>query len=486
MRNQIHKIDNVNIYVKPDYRIPLEEATQVALGDLHANAMKLIHFLVVNGIVSIESEDYDTLSSIYLKDTKQHTQADIDQFNAIIEKLEMNSSTLKHILFIGDELADRGKNDWFVLKIIDKLQTSRVIDTTILLSNHGLEYIRACELSLDTYNSSVFPVTSLTNLQQFMRQGFVNRQNIVTMNQNSYYPSLKLVSYIIDGNEISLFTHAPTDIAHIRELALKLKTTFDDSTIDRLKQSLDDINAAFSIHVHKKTVHTLIKPLTREHEIKGFPGDPINFIAWNRSIDILKRHPEHQRYVVHYVHGHDRTAPVKEHIHNLDNSLGKSEQQQIDELHVLSSTGLYPSPSLPISVGDSAAKDPISDVIEGLKKYIEILEQKGSDFDKSGYSSAKSSMDILISNMKEAIDIYEKSSNKDVLVLAGKISSSVDLARLELQKPRSGIPKAMDDFLQASPRGLFQLFKMPTKSSVILDEIDQLVEPLKRPRPTTK
>ena len=386
MRNQIHKRQNVDIYNMPSELLLVEGATQVSLGDLHANAMKLMYFLVVHGIVSIEKKDYDSLSTMYLKNHQDLKQDDLDQFDAIIKKMQINKTTLEHILLIGDEFADRGNNDWFVLKILDRLHTSGVIDTTVLFSNHGLEYILACEsASVQSYRPRVAPgqAQSFTNLQAFMDVGFVswsgNPESIDAMNQRSYYPSLKLISYVIDNKEIALFTHAPTDLKHISELASILKTTFDDSTIDRLKQSLDDINAAFSIHVHNKTVHTLLKPLTPAHEKAGFPGDPINFIAWNRRSDILKRDSQHKGYGVHYVHGHDIAALEDQHIHNLDNCLGKfpvemdekmarrqglpdSQARRINELHVLSSSGLCPSSRKQVdtaSIDDASAASPI-------------------------------------------------------------------------------------------------------------------------------
>ena len=73
MTHSIIKKNEVNIYECPAAEIT--NATQLCIGDLHANAMFLMHFLVSNGVVKISADKYEQLKKIYLKKELARIQA---------------------------------------------------------------------------------------------------------------------------------------------------------------------------------------------------------------------------------------------------------------------------------------------------------------------------------------------------------------------------------------------------------------------------
>jgi len=362
----------VNIYEKPSRETQLlVGTTQITIGDMHANAMKFIYFLVRNGIADISQDDYKILAQIYEKGTENLTAADIETFNTIINDLKINPHDIKEILLVGDELGDRGENDWFILKIIDRLrQAYPALKTNILFSNHGLEYIAACEktdLPLAATYALAAQSQSLSNLQKLIDKKLLSRDEVDQINVRAYYPSLKLVSYAIEGDKITLFTHAPSDIKQLAKLAKILKVSFDDTTLDKLATSIDGLNAAFSMHVHKKTITTLVPSPV------GFTDRMVNMfplmsISWNRDITsrFLNRSLKYNGYQVHYVHGHDSTLTADRNVINLDNSLGKgsknlrqSEQNEgLRTYHIHDTTASRLSPSPQVVIQPATAYHP--------------------------------------------------------------------------------------------------------------------------------
>ena len=93
------------------------QITQVTFGDLHANAIKFIYNLIRNGICApVSDASYDEQLKLY-EYTQPLTKAGFDAFNQWIDAHLQVIDTTIMVRLIGDVLADRGRNDWFVLKI---------------------------------------------------------------------------------------------------------------------------------------------------------------------------------------------------------------------------------------------------------------------------------------------------------------------------------------------------------------------------------
>lgn len=325
-------IEDVSIYSKPslDSKYPVDKGAQITIGDLHGNAMKFIFTLVKHGIIiNISDDDYQTLVKIYQKDSADLTSDDLKQFNEIINSLSF--STEAKLRLLGDELSDRGSNDYFTLKIIEKLHSSHV-PLEIILSNHSTEFILAYETKrkfFATVMENRF-TQSMINLQILIAKKLITRDDIINIINKSYKPLLKAISYTINNDltSITLFSHAPIDIRAIRALAKRLAVDYEDFSAVALAKSIDNINACYQNYVDSNSVHTLVNKMVLEdgYNLKGFSSlyHPFEYIIWNRDLEHLDLPLTYKGYSVVFVHGHDNAELEKFNLITLDNYLGKS------------------------------------------------------------------------------------------------------------------------------------------------------------------
>lgn len=116
--------------------------SHVSIGDIHGNALKLIYTLIEEGVLHLSPNQYGALRDIYYKSTDKLTSEDLAKFRQIITEARINKK--RAITLIGDELADRGQNDYFTLLVLKKLHNENT-DINIMLSNHSVEFIRDYE-----------------------------------------------------------------------------------------------------------------------------------------------------------------------------------------------------------------------------------------------------------------------------------------------------------------------------------------------------
>ena len=324
MQMLVRKDVNINIYPGDQ---SLRGATNATIGDLHGHFIKLMFSLVHEGICAMPPEQYDSLVELYAIPVDELATAHIEDFDALIAAVQIKK---RNVLFrlIGDEVADRGSNDYFTLKLLDRLVEEQV-PVEILISNHGVGLIEAYEYR----DSFIYPkldifARSLHNMQRLVDRGLVSRAKIIEMIDKSYKPCLKLLSYALDltRNKITLFSHAPIDIDVIRSLAIMLELPFQDENPTELAQTIDAINEKFKDFVYTNSVHSLYNngALGAAHKNLRNTIDPIAVLTWNRDYLNLNRSNHHKNYNVHYVHGHDSLQKSHGHVINLDNILGKT------------------------------------------------------------------------------------------------------------------------------------------------------------------
>jgi hypothetical protein len=378
--------NRVDIYQHPTPNPTAQENVEeeITIGDLHANAIKLLYMLVRHGIASnIDETDYETLVTIYRKNQHDLVAEDLTTFNKLLLKIEF--STHIKVRLIGDEVADRGQNDFFIFKILEKLTKARV-PIEILLSNHGLEFIEAYEIDtrfspprLDQgYNPG--HANSMSNLQRLIDRGLVKREEILELVKNAYQPTLRIISYSLneDKSKISLYSHAPVGITIIKRLAEKFGLEYNNSSALELAKTIDRINAAFQVHLQDKTLHTCYDAgkLWLAYNGVNYPEtDVIEFITWNRSYVELVRPAEYN-----FIHGHDPNGPTEGHIYNLDNHLGKK---------LISDPGTYTvvytyNPPLLEEHPDKA-----------LLRHLELIKKKEKELRDNGHNSAANCALIL-------------------------------------------------------------------------------------------
>lgn len=365
-------------YPGSDTTHPANSRNQLTIGDLHGNALKLIFFLIYQNVLLINKNNYTKLSQIYFKDPNELTNKDLETFNNIINLAKVNSTGT--IRLIGDDLADRGSNDYFTLKVLEKLSGSN-ISFEILLSNHSIEFLEAYEKKLTfapTMLDNIY-VISMNNLQYLIDKKLVSRSEIASIMGKCYIPNLKALSYTLseDKSRITIFSHAALGLNTLQSLAKKFNVQYKDTSAAELANTIDQINLSFFKFAQGKKLHTLY---TLDVMFTGYCEKrinaeqfPLEFLMWNRFYDDIDRPSIHKDYAIYFVHGHDPNGRTSNNIYNLDNRLGKSASCSSGEYTILYSQD-HPAPKLSMPTASSLIEEKSSPSI--TFHFLDTFDQK--------------------------------------------------------------------------------------------------------------
>lgn len=326
----------VDIYQYPEFDKGnlVSNSSELTLGDLHANVVKLLYALVRHGFVEISKSDYELFVKLYTKDQKLIEKSELDEFKIVVERIKCLPNAQGALLrLIGDLLADRGSNDYYTLKLLQKLCAHK-IKVEILLSNHDVEFIHDYEhhLSFDMSSLVFGQSVSSENLQVLIDKDLVHLDEVLNLIETVYKPNLKALSVSqVDSGELVIYSHAPIRFKDVLNIAIKLGVYQDDTkllhNLNELSDSNDiinlicNINDQFSKHVFNNHVSDLIEvPMSFYFEIDS-EHFPFFYLIWNRSALQENRYP----HKIAWVHGHDLTnfTNIAENHYNLDNYLGK-------------------------------------------------------------------------------------------------------------------------------------------------------------------
>ncbi len=324
--------------------IPLkidEPVTQFTVGDLHANAIKLIYTLVRYGVCKLDDKTYKTLIELYNSPAPQ-TKENIKKWESLInDRLtipENGKNTL--VRLIGDVLADRGANDWFVLTVLKKLSTNGVQIRT-LMSNHDNEFIQAFLQADKAFLPDGTPLVagqskSYENFKKCIVNESIDYGIAKEIVNQPYLNTLFLVDYSVDKEgHLTLFTHAPADLDAIRKVAEYFGVDYKDDSTAEIIQTLDAINQEFRF-------------ITQSGHLKDATeaGSELYKFFWRREGNLLANDDtkkENEMIVsegrlrdprgkeknegITFVHGHSKSDRFDNHIstnvHRIDNQLGK-------------------------------------------------------------------------------------------------------------------------------------------------------------------
>ena len=311
-------------------------SVRISTGDLHGNAMKLIYILIQQGILSLAArDDYNELFRIYRKGVNSLTQDDIEKYRDIIEQATIDKT--RSLTIIGDELADRGNNDYYTLVVLKKLHESG-LPFDIMISNHSFEFLNDFYAShgnmFGQHNLVGAQALSLVNLSSLIKKSQSEGYDIdiPDMVSSAYLPHLKAISYSVspDLESITLYSHAPVGFETIKALAKEYKVTYNDSTILDLTETIDAINTEFHKRLAMGDMYARSNP--KEYVSNDTPLKyPLYRLIWNRSRNQIDVRPQclgrkdSLPYDVRFVHGHigaQALLSLSSHI-NLDNELGK-------------------------------------------------------------------------------------------------------------------------------------------------------------------
>ena len=339
----------------PDPIYPGSEGVEITIGDLHANTMKLIFMLIKQGILTgIDSAKYQQLVGIYLIPANLLTKKNLDIFNQILDQAAFNNSV--GVRLIGDELADRGNNDYFTLKVIEKLHEHQV-PIEILLSNHGIEFIMPYEQDKPFYSDTLKKfAASMFQMQCLIYKDLVTRDEILAIVNKAYKPYLSIISYSLnpEKTEITIYSHARINRDVIQNMALAFSLKYKADTAVDLAMTIEAINREFQLYVNRNGVSELLKlsDLTNARMDGLNVKDPFLYAIWNRAQDT---EASIASFKIDYVHGHDSTDRFDPSITNLDNILGKQLFLNQGEYSVLySHEPQVPNPAIAVDIKNEA------------------------------------------------------------------------------------------------------------------------------------
>lgn len=303
-------------YPKGTHVLACEAPQVLVIGDLHSNPLKLIYTLIERGILNTETVDYDRLVTLYQQIAQLHEQIDLElnhdnslgghlsQFQAALRTLKVNScyvDTFKVVL-LGDELADRGANDYLVLLLLNTLREGG-INYEILLSNHGAEALFAFEFMKfgDAFEAEFLAIPkqyqSLLNLNVLINRGLINKEDLYQIYHLSYRPFLRIMTtftHLKDSKQTMICSHAPIDLNIISKLGQVLvgesfsllPTNTDPSELSssEIRKLIESINLEFLNRLECGELNSIFEK-RKSHSDTGYF---LNTLIWNRDLRILK------------------------------------------------------------------------------------------------------------------------------------------------------------------------------------------------------
>ncbi len=309
--------------------------THVVFGDLHANAVKLVYNLIRNGICApISDASYDELLAIY-DYTPPLTKAYVHSFELWMRRHFKVIDTTVMVHLIGDVLADRGRNDWFTLKILEALKHNGVC-VRIVFSNHDCLFFDAMGLNGEIRKREAPRAleknrqgNSHLELMQAFEDGVFLADDIKALVLKAYLPSLLMMDYFVgnDKKMLTIVSHAPTDLTGIEQLANVFCVPYDGSIPNGLVRTINAMNSAFKAVVQAERTHEFF-----------VPGMVAFDALWTREQSLYQARGEQETRAIPgitFIYGHDKKRDVvPKNVIRLDNHIGKGCLESYGEMEI--------------------------------------------------------------------------------------------------------------------------------------------------------
>ena len=355
-------------------RLPKETIpSTLVIGDLHGNPILLIHILIMYRVIKLQKDPYDDLYNLFAID--QLLSHDVYyQINRVIFILNLvmgvRKKKVQKIIFLGDMLADRGCNDYYMLVILHVLD--RTIDYSITISNHDLEFIYQAENKFIPrgHNNKRFGFI-MTDDDHYVNENFIGsyihslktlmtlfyggtekwrtylKEHTLQLYETVYKKHLKIAESCIHPtfpDKIILFYHAPIGLKTLEQLCLDLVVYSGLSDIEfkyethyELSKTIDQMNLHFNNFIFNDNwFDDVFPPDIHEKNIVLFnPFGRLCWIRWDQEVldnlnivyDGMFSPTSDQKlnYDVIVIHGHDFNVSHKlsEHVFTLDHTLGQ-------------------------------------------------------------------------------------------------------------------------------------------------------------------
>lgn len=254
----------VDIYQYPEITRQHDAGKRVVYGDLDGNVMKMMHFLIKEGVVEVSEAfrgDYSgRLLDVYRSGTIREreggrydplNQAQLDFFYDWLQEMNAKDSG-PAVLFIGDDLADRGSNDLLMLQQYKRLMEIGV-RYNVIASNHGLDFLRqvlskggVAGTPVALYLPSSYYAHSLESLRQAIQDELISTYAVDIFVSRHYIDKIKLLACDRDEHGVILYTHAPVHPQQVRDMFCELQSILlaEDriSTKDKINIGVEKFN----------------------------------------------------------------------------------------------------------------------------------------------------------------------------------------------------------------------------------------------------
>lgn len=269
---------------------PAESYPTYVLGDLNGNAMKLLVFLMVCGLVDITDR--------YEKLLKSYADRNYKDFLQDLSALKFNASMARLIL-IGDTLCDRGESDYMTLMVYKRMHDQHV-NYTIIFSNHDSFAMMGCihgfdqigkNLKLDANEERSFDYAGLDQNQ---------KKDFDTLYVDNYLNHLTLLDYDVvnDKNEprLVIYSHAPISTLRIRKAGSAIIdllggiNSAENQDRPQKPNVIDDEYLKKVIeYISSKFKKWIADPKANEKHLKYFfdPNSALYELIWNRKVEPL-------------------------------------------------------------------------------------------------------------------------------------------------------------------------------------------------------
>ncbi len=191
---------------------------EIVMGDLHANTIKLVYFLIRHGVMlGMTAEKYTAIVNICSKKAIDLTKEDLIAFNWILYQLNYNKTVT--VSLIGDDLADRTDScDVLTMFVIKALRQNQV-PTKIHLSNHTSQMIEACELKTGFHSALLVDRdrVSMLGVHKIIENELMTQEEVIDLYNQFYKKSLRVNSCLLDMSSdgvpiVYMLNHAGIDL----------------------------------------------------------------------------------------------------------------------------------------------------------------------------------------------------------------------------------------------------------------------------------
>lgn len=124
---------------------------EVALGDLHGNALLMLHQSITTGHLKVKDE------GTFTKLQQAYHSGDSATFNKLLPDAVKRGAAEGRIIMVGDVLADRGLSDFCSLNVLAQMDKLKV-KYDVLLGNHDLAAFGQCQSLVPAYNPDANPI----------------------------------------------------------------------------------------------------------------------------------------------------------------------------------------------------------------------------------------------------------------------------------------------------------------------------------------